>query len=134
MIIETSRKRYIQTAAGLCNTHPSPHVLSQEKSGLNDTAVSIPKNAYTNANRTDKMKRQQGQKKKKTERRGRGSSNLKLPADEELIQDVVGFVEIKDDVELAHVSKVTVQHLHEQVDLLERDKLVVILIYARHKK
>ena len=32
-------------------------------------------------------------------------------ADEQLIEDVVGFVEVEDEIQLAHVAKVAVQHL-----------------------
>lgn len=61
-------------------------------------------------------------------------THLELPADEKFVQDVVRLVEIEDDVQLAHVPEVAVQHLHEEVDLLEGDELVVVLIYARYKK
>lgn len=65
---------------------------------------------------------------------GGGGADLELPADEELVQDVVRLVEVEDDVQLAHVAEVTVEHLHEQVDLLQGDELVVVLVYARHEK
>lgn len=59
---------------------------------------------------------------------------LQLPADEELVQDVVRLVEVEDDVQLADVPEVAVQHLHKQMDLLERDELVVVSVDARHEK
>ena len=36
---------------------------------------------------------------------------LQLPRDEELVEDVIGLVEVEDEVQLAHVAKVPVQHL-----------------------
>ena len=48
-------------------------------------------------------------------------ADLELPADEELVQDVVRLVEVEDDVKLAHIAEITVEHLHEQVDLLQGD-------------
>ena len=43
-------------------------------------------------------------------------------------------MEVENDVQLAHVAEITVEHLHEQVDLLQGDELVVVLVYARHEK
>lgn len=66
--------------------------------------------------------------------RAHTQTHLELPADEELVEDIVGLVEVEDNIKLAHVSEVTVQDFHEQVNLFEGDQLVVILVYARHKE
>lgn len=66
--------------------------------------------------------------------RKEGRTDLKLSSDEKFIENVVRLVEIKDDVELAHVAKVTIKHFHEEVYLLQSDELVVVLVYARHKE
>lgn len=53
---------------------------------------------------------------------------LQIATDEQLVQDVVGFVEVKDDVQLADVAEVAVEHLDEQMDHLQRDELVVVSV------
>jgi len=49
------------------------------------------------------------------------ASLLQVATNEQFIQDVVRLVEIKDDVKLAHISEVAIQHLYEQVDLLQNN-------------
>lgn len=55
---------------------------------------------------------------------------LEVPADEELIDNVVGLVKVEDDVKLANIAKVAIKHLHEEVNFLQSDELIVALIYA----
>ncbi len=43
------------------------------------------------------------------------------------------FVEVKDEIELAHVAKVTIEDFDEMVDHLKRDELVIILVNSNHK-
>ncbi len=50
---------------------------------------------------------------------------LHLARQQQLVEDEVGLLEVEDDVELAHVAVVLVHLLHEPVDDLERDELVV---------
>eukprot|EP00961_Rhodomonas_salina_P297379 3937181-Rhodomonas_salina.1 len=47
---------------------------------------------------------------------------------EQLVEDVVCFVEVEDEVKLAHVPEIAVQHLHKLVDDLERDQLIICFI------
>ena len=42
-------------------------------------------------------------------------------------------MEVEDEVQLADVAKVAVQHLHIVVDDLEGDKLVIPQVDAHHK-
>ncbi len=42
-----------------------------------------------------------------------------LTCNQQLIQNVVCLVEVKDEVQLTHVAKVAVQHLHKMVDDLK---------------
>mmetsp|Transcript_75312 Transcript_75312/g.215645 ORF Transcript_75312/g.215645 Transcript_75312/m.215645 type:complete len:238 (+) Transcript_75312:33-746(+) len=51
---------------------------------------------------------------------------LQLARDDDLVEDVVGLVEVEDQVQLAHVAEVAVQALHEVVDGLESEQLVVV--------
>jgi hypothetical protein len=51
---------------------------------------------------------------------------LQLPCQQELVQNIVGLCEGKDDVELANVAVVFVHLLDVSVDDLERDQLVVL--------
>ena len=44
------------------------------------------------------------------------------------------LVEIKDDVELANVSEVSVEDFDKKVDLLQGQELVVVLVHAHHEK
>ena len=41
-----------------------------------------------------------------------------LAADDHLVENLVDFVEIEHQVQLAHTSKVLVEHLHKQVNEL----------------
>ena len=58
---------------------------------------------------------------------------LHLAGHDELVQDEVGLIEAIDDVELAHVLKVSIERQHVFVDGLEDDQLVVALVAAKHK-
>ena len=49
-------------------------------------------------------------------------------ANDHLIEDLVDFVEIEDEIELANATEILVQHLHKQVDELEHGQLVVFSI------
>ena len=53
-----------------------------------------------------------------------------MSPDEQLIQNVVGLVEVEYDVQLTYISEVSVQHFHEEVDLFQHYQLVVTLIHA----
>ena len=53
---------------------------------------------------------------------------------EQLIQNVVGFVEVEYDVQLAYIAEVSVQYFHEEMDLLQHDQLVVALVHARDEE
>ena len=59
---------------------------------------------------------------------------LYLAADNELVQYAVGFVEAKHEIELAHILKVMVQDLHEQVDALQDEQFVITEINPKHKE
>ena len=50
---------------------------------------------------------------------------LHLARQEELVQDHVDLVEVEDEVELAHVAEELIEQLHEEVDRLEIQQLVV---------
>ena len=43
------------------------------------------------------------------------------------------LMEVEDQVELAHVAKVTVEHLDKVVDRLQDDELVVVVVDAGEK-
>merc|ERR1712146_66325 len=53
---------------------------------------------------------------------------LELSRDENLIQHVIGLMEMEDQVQLAHVPKVAVKALHEVVHQLERHELIVLAL------
>ena len=55
---------------------------------------------------------------------------LDLPREDELVDDLVHFVKVEDEVELAHVAEVVVQDLDEEVDRLEERELVVVDVDA----
>lgn len=59
---------------------------------------------------------------------------LNLPRQKNLVQDRVHLVEIKDQVQLAHVAEEGVEHLDEEVDRLEERELVVVGVDARAKE
>jgi hypothetical protein len=50
---------------------------------------------------------------------------LHLPRQQELIENKVCLLEVKDDVQLAHVAIVFIHLFHVAVDDLEADQLVV---------
>ena len=52
-----------------------------------------------------------------------------VPPDDQLLQDEVGLMKVEDEVELAHVSEVAVQYLHELVDDIQHYQLVVLLFH-----
>ena len=60
----------------------------------------------------------------------RADVHLRAVLDEELVEDVVGFVEIEDDVELANRSEIFVQDLNVSVNDLQRSELVVCLVHG----
>ena len=51
-------------------------------------------------------------------------------ADNHFLQNEIGLVEVEDQVQLAHVAKVSVEHLYEVVDHVQHDQLVVVLLDA----
>ena len=55
---------------------------------------------------------------------------LDLPREDEFVDDLVHFVKVEDEVELAHVAEVVVQDLDEEVDRLEERELVVVDVDA----
>mmetsp|Transcript_28919 Transcript_28919/g.64205 ORF Transcript_28919/g.64205 Transcript_28919/m.64205 type:complete len:200 (+) Transcript_28919:39-638(+) len=58
---------------------------------------------------------------------------LHLPCQDVLVQDAVHLVEVEHDVQLADVAEVLVQQLHEQVDGLHQQQLVVRSVRAEHE-
>ena len=50
---------------------------------------------------------------------------LQLPRQQQFVQDEVGFLEVEDDVQLAHVAVVLVHLLDVAVHDFQRDQLVV---------
>lgn len=59
---------------------------------------------------------------------------LNLPGQEQLVQYEVRFLEVEDDVQLAHVAVVLVHLLDVAVHHLERDQLVVRGCASRDEK
>jgi hypothetical protein len=57
-----------------------------------------------------------------------------VPPYKQLIQNVVGFVEVEYDVQLANIAEVSVQYFHEEMDLLQYDQLIVALVHARDEE
>eukprot|EP00416_Gambierdiscus_australes_P045565 CAMPEP_0171092834 /NCGR_PEP_ID=MMETSP0766_2-20121228/37618_1 /TAXON_ID=439317 /ORGANISM="Gambierdiscus australes, Strain CAWD 149" /LENGTH=195 /DNA_ID=CAMNT_0011551147 /DNA_START=66 /DNA_END=651 /DNA_ORIENTATION=- len=55
---------------------------------------------------------------------------LQLARDEDLVEDVVGLVEVEDEIELTDVAEVAVQALHKMVHDLQGQKLVVSVVDA----
>ena len=49
-------------------------------------------------------------------------------ANDHLIEDLVDFVEVEDEIELANATEILVQHLHKQVDELKHGQLVIFSI------
>lgn len=59
---------------------------------------------------------------------------LHFPRQQQLIQDEVRFLEIEDDIQLAHVAVVLVHLLHVAMHYLERDEFIVGRRAARDKE
>merc|ERR1711953_1550985 len=59
---------------------------------------------------------------------------LHLSAEEEFIEDEVGFFKIEDDVKLTDRSEIFVQHLHVSVDHLQGAQFIVRLIHGEAKE
>ena len=55
---------------------------------------------------------------------------LHLSGEQALVEDSVDLVEVEDEVELADVAEVAVEHLDEEVDALEVGELVVARVDA----
>ena len=53
--------------------------------------------------------------------------------EEDLVKEPVGLVEMEHEVELADVAEVLVKHLHEVVDHIERQQLVVGAVDGANK-
>jgi hypothetical protein len=53
-----------------------------------------------------------------------------LAADDHLVQDLVHFVKVEDQVQLAHTSEVLVEHLHEQVNELKDAQFILVFVNA----
>lgn len=49
-------------------------------------------------------------------------------ANDHFVEDLVNFVEVEDQIELANATEILVQYLHKQVDEFEHGKLVVFSI------
>ena len=56
---------------------------------------------------------------------------LELPAQHELVGDDEDLVEVVHQVQLPHVAEIVVQDLHEEVDDLQADQLVVRGVHAQ---
>lgn len=59
---------------------------------------------------------------------------LNFPRKKELVHYVVHFAKVEHQVELAHISKIQVQHLNEKVDRFEIAELIVSQIHAKREK
>jgi hypothetical protein len=59
---------------------------------------------------------------------------LNLARQKHLVEDGVHLVEVKHQVQLAHVAEECVEHLDKEVDRLEVGQLVVVGVDARAEK
>ena len=59
---------------------------------------------------------------------------LELSADDKLIENQIDLVKVEDEVELADILKILVQDLHEEMDGLECDELIVRHVAADCEK
>ena len=57
-----------------------------------------------------------------------------LTADDHFVENLIDFVEVEDEIELAHTPEVLVKHLHEQVDEFKHGQLVVLGIDTQSEK
>ena len=55
-------------------------------------------------------------------------------ADDHLIEDLIDFVEVEDEVKLADTSEVLVQNFHKQVDEFKHGQLIVFRIDTQSEK
>jgi hypothetical protein len=55
---------------------------------------------------------------------------LELATDDELVQYVIRFVKIEDQIELAYVAEIPIENLHKEVDRVESHELVVGVLDA----
>ena len=55
-------------------------------------------------------------------------------ANHHLVKDLVDFVEVEDEVQLAYTPKVLIQHLHEQVDEFKHRKLAIFGVDAQSEE
>ena len=55
---------------------------------------------------------------------------LQMTSNKQFVENVICLVEVEDDVQLTHISEVTIQHLHEQMNLFQNNQLIVVLVHA----
>jgi hypothetical protein len=55
---------------------------------------------------------------------------LNLPSQKDLVQDSIDLVKVEDQVQLAHIPKERIQHLHKKVNSLQVGELVVVGVDA----
>ena len=61
------------------------------------------------------------------------TSFLQVASNEQLVENVVCLVEIKNDVQLAHIAEIPIQDFYEQMDLFQYNQFVVIFVDTCHK-
>ena len=64
----------------------------------------------------------------------RSGNLLNLATSDHLVNDHKHLVEIEDQVQLAEILEEHIQHLHQQVNQLDLDEVVVLLIEAKGKE
>ena len=53
--------------------------------------------------------------------------------EEHFIEREERLVEVEDEIELAHVAEVPIEHFNIEVDCLQREQLVIVAVYAHNK-
>ena len=56
-----------------------------------------------------------------------------MTADDHFFENEIGLVEIEDEVQLANIAEVLVEHFYKMVNNVKHNQLIVLLFNARHE-
>ena len=56
-----------------------------------------------------------------------------VAADDHFFENEIGLVEIEDEVQLANIAEVLVEHFYKMVNNVKHNQLIVLLLDARHE-
>ena len=56
-----------------------------------------------------------------------------MASHDHLLKDKIGLVEIENEIELTHVSEISVKHLHEVMNNIKNYQFVIFFFDASHE-